>query len=83
MHAEHGVDHRIEGDVVRQRGTGEKPRVAEDHVMQLVQDQHEEVFVGAAMFRDELRIEPQARARRAINAGGRHRVVGRDVEQAE
>lgn len=57
--------------------------MSEDDMMEFMQDEHEQVLVGAAVFRDELRIEPQAGARGTIDTGGRHRVVGGDVEQAQ
>ena len=83
LHAQHGVDHCVEGDVVHQRGTGEETRMSEDHMMEFMQDEHEQVLVGAAVFRDELRIEPQAGPRGTIDAGSRHRVIGSNIEQAQ
>ena len=81
--AEHGVDHRVEGEVVGLGGSWKQTRVAEHHMVEFVQDEHEEVLVGAAVFLDEAGIETQARARGAVHAGGRDRIIENDVEQRE
>ena len=77
------VDDRVEGEVVERRRAPEEPRVAEHDVVQLVQHQHDELRVVAAVRRDKLRIDPHPRTGAEGDACRRH-VGGRlDFEQAE
>ena len=61
----------------------EEPRVAQHHMIQLMHDQHEEVFVCAAMVSHKLRIDEQPWTNRALHSGCGDRFVDCDVQQPE
>lgn len=56
---EGGIDDGVEGDVVDLRGMEEEPRVAEEGVVELVEDEHEEVLGGLAPLLEELRVQEE------------------------
>ena len=81
--AEHGVDHHIEHDVVQTSEARKQPRVAEDHVVQLVHHQQEQIAIPLAVLGQEVRIEQQARCAGALDGCGGHGLAELDVEQAQ
>ena len=81
--AEHGVDDGVEGDVVDDVTPGEETGVPEDHVVELVEDEQEEIAVIAAEFVEEFPVEQESGRDGALDAGRRGPVAEIDVEQAE
>ena len=70
--AEHRVDHHVEDQVVQRRDPAKQPRVPEDHVMQFVHHQQEQVALRLAVLVEKVRIEQQSRCRAALHGCGRH-----------
>ena len=83
LDAKHRIDHGIEGNIMGGRRAIEEPRVAQHHMIQFMHDQHEEVFVGAAMVSHKLRIDEQPWANPALHRGSGNRFVDGDVHQSE
>jgi len=69
--AEHGVDDRVEDDVVQGRLALVEPRVTQDHMVQLVHDEHDELLRRVGVRGHELRIHEEPRPCRALDRGGR------------
>lgn len=81
--AELRVDQAVEDPVLRGRHARIQPRVAEQHVIELVQHQHREMLVGAAVLRDEGGVDQHPRALAGGHARGGHRVAATHLEQRE
>ena len=54
--------------------------MAEHDMVEFVQHEHEEVFVGAAIVGDEAWIQAQARANGAVDASRGYRFIHHDIE---
>jgi len=81
--ADQRVDDRVEGEVVGRRDPLEEPRVAEQHVVQLVQDQREELLVGPAVRLDEAWVDQEPRIPAKRHSGRGDRLGLLHVEQAQ
>lgn len=81
--AEDRVDDRIEGDVVGAGRALEQASVPEHDMVEFVQDEHEEVLVGAAVVGEEGGVQAKPGTGGAIDAGRGDRPVGHDVQQRE
>ncbi len=65
------------------RHAREEARVAEEHVVQLVHHEDEEVRVGLAVLLDEARVDAQDGPALAADAGGGHVLARLDAEELE
>ena len=83
MLAENRIDDGVESDVVGAGRALEQAGMAEHDMVEFVQHEHEEVFVGAAIVGDEAWIQAQARANGAIDASRGYRFIHHDIEQRE
>ncbi len=81
--AEHGVDDRVEDDVVELGGGRQQPRVTQDDVVQLVHDEHHQPLGGRRVALDEARVDQHAWGLAALDRRGRDLVGLDDVDELE
>ena len=80
---EHRVDHRVERDVVRPRRAREQARVPEEHVVELVHHQQEQVLVRPAVPAHEHRVDAKHRSSLTRDRGRRHVIGLLDAQQRQ
>ena len=81
--AEERIDDRIEDEVVDCRRAREKARVTEEHVVQLVHDEHQELLRSGGPGVHERAVHEETRLRAALDGRGLDAVGLDHVDQAE
>ena len=76
------VDHRIEHKVLHPGGARKQRRVTEQHVVQFVHNEREQLLRGRGVFCHEDRVDQKPRLRAAFHRRRRHAGGFNNVEQA-